>query len=148
MAVTKAYTVGFTRKGAAEFFGILRKNGIRRLLDVRLKNRSQLAGFTKGDDLAFFLHEILGAEYDHVLMLAPTEELLMDYRRHQITWLEYEDRFLTLMRDRRVEAVLDSHLFDMPTVLLCTEPTAEHCHRRLVLEYLREKWGGIEIVHL
>jgi uncharacterized protein (DUF488 family) len=148
MAITKAYTIGFTRKDAAEFFGSLRDHGIRRLLDVRLNNRSQLAGFTKSKDLAFFLREILGAEYDHRIMLAPTRELLSSYRKGTIAWPDYEKRFLSLMKERQIETTLGRAIFEVPTVLLCTEPTAEHCHRRLVLEYLRRAWGDLEIVHL
>lgn len=148
MAVTKAYSIGFTRKSAAEFFEILRNHHIRRLIDVRLNNSSQLAAFTKSKDLAFFLHEILGAEYEHLLMLAPTQELLIAYRRGSINWQEYERRFLTLMKERQIDKNLDHNLFEVPTVLLCTEPTADRCHRRLVLEYLQKKWKTLEIVHL
>jgi uncharacterized protein (DUF488 family) len=148
MAVTKAYSIGFTRKDAAEFFGILRQHKIRRLIDVRLNNTSQLAGFTKKKDLAYFLHEILNAEYEHSLMLAPTPELLSAYRTRRIDWQEYERRFLTLMKERRVEELVNRHLFDVPTVLLCTEPKADRCHRRLVLEYLQKKWNDLQVVHL
>jgi uncharacterized protein (DUF488 family) len=148
MAVTKVYSIGFTRKSAAEFFGALRHNGIRHLIDVRLNNRSQLAGFTKTKDLAFFLREILDAEYTHEPLLAPTQELLGAYRKGSILWTEYERRFLALMKERNIERMLDIHTFEIPTVLLCTEPSPEHCHRRLVLEYLREKWANFEIVHL
>lgn len=148
MAITKAYTIGFTRKTAAEFFGILRDYHIRKLLDIRLNNTSQLAGFTKIQDLPFFLREILEAEYEHLPTLAPTHELLTAYRLGRLPWKEYERRFLDLMKERKIERVLARSTFETPTVLLCTEPDAQHCHRRLVLEYLREKWGDIEIVHL
>ena len=142
------YSIGFTRKTAAEFFGALRSAGIRRLLDVRLHNASQLAGFTKRDDLAFFLEELCAAEYRHAPLLAPTPELLADYRKRRITWLEYEQRFLALMADRRIEAALEPGLFASRTVLLCSEPTADRCHRRLVIEYLDARWGNVRGVHL
>jgi uncharacterized protein (DUF488 family) len=122
--------------------------GIRLLLDVRLNNISQLAGFAKRADLAFFLREICGAKYVHEPLLAPTQEMLEAYRSKAASWEEYDARFLALMADRRIERELDRALFEGPTVLLCSEPTAERCHRRLVLEYLREKWGDITITHL
>ncbi len=142
------YSIGFTRKTAADFFGTLRSAGIRRLLDVRLNNTSQLAGFTKRDDLAFFLKELCAAEYRHEPLLAPAPELLADYRKRWITWLEYEQRFLALMADRRIEAALEPGLFARRTVLLCSEPTADRCHRRLVIEYLDARWGNVRGVHL
>jgi len=70
------YTIGFTKRTAAEFFGALKRAGIKRLLDVRLNNVFQLAGFTKRDDLPFFLKEICGAKYVHQPLLAPTQEML------------------------------------------------------------------------
>jgi len=142
------YTIGFTKKTAAEFFGILRRAGIRRLIDVRLNNSTQLAAFTKRDDLCYFLRELCGAEYCHEPQLAPSKELLDAYQKKQISWEEYAARFVDLLIDRAVESAVDRRLFDVPAVLLCSEPGAEHCHRRLVAEYLAEKWGGAKIVHL
>ncbi len=142
------YTIGFTKKSAAEFFGTLKRVDVKRLLDVRLGNSSQLAGFTKKDDLAYFLQEILGAEYMHEPLLAPTRELLDQYKKQRGSWHDYEIAFLDLMRQRGIESRLDRSFFQGPTVLLCSEATAERCHRRLVLEYLRDRWGDLEIVHL
>jgi uncharacterized protein (DUF488 family) len=142
------YSIGFTQKTADQFFSRLRSAGIRRLLDVRLNNVSQLAGFAKRGDLGFFLKEICGAEYLHEPLLAPTADILDAYRGKKLSWDEYESRFLALMAERQVETRLDPALFQSPTVLLCSEPTAEHCHRRLVLEYLRDKWGNVTISHL
>ncbi|HEY3244989.1 MAG TPA: DUF488 domain-containing protein [Phycisphaerae bacterium] len=142
------YTTGFTRKSAPEFFGALRRAGIKRLLDVRLNNSSQLAGFTKRDDLPFFLRELCDASYLHEPLLAPTQELLDDYKKDGTSWTDYESRFLQLMAERRIEIRIDPEVFAGPTVLLCSEPTAEHCHRRLVAEYLQRQWGNLEIVHL
>ncbi len=115
---------------------------------MRLKNTSQLAGFAKRDDLEYFLREICGAEYHHEPILSPDKELLDGYTKKTIPWEEYESRFLALLGQRRVEESLDRELFDVPTVLLCSEPTAEHCHRRLLAEYLASKWGDVRIVHL
>lgn len=142
------YTIGFTRKSAAQFFGLLKQHGIRRLVDVRLNNVSQLAGFSKRDDLAYFLREIVGAEYLHELSLAPTQEMLDDLKKRRGSWSDYERRFLELMRSRQIEDKLSPELFSEPTVLLCSEPTAEHCHRRLVVEYLAGHWGDVVAVHL
>ena len=142
------YTIGFTGKTAAEFFGALRQARIARLIDVRLNNSSQLAGFTKRADLPFFLRELCNAEYVHQPLLAPSKEILAGFRKKQITWEDYERQFLELLAERKIEAALDKAAFAVPAVLLCSEPTPEHCHRRLVAEYLREKWGDVDIVHL
>jgi uncharacterized protein (DUF488 family) len=144
----EVYTIGFTKRTAAEFFGALKQAGVKRVLDVRLNNTSQLAGFTKKDDLSFFLREICSADYVHEPLLAPTQDLLDNYKKKKGSWQEYERSFLQLMQQRKIEEKIDRRLFDMPTVLLCSETTAEHCHRRLVLEYLGKKWGGLEVVHL
>ena len=142
------YTTGFTKKTAAQFFGSLKQAGIKQLVDVRLNNSSQLAGFTKKEDLRFFLKEICQIEYIYEPLLAPTQDMLDAYKKQKGSWADYEQRFLSLMRERKVEEKINPNLFEIPTVLLCSEVTAEHCHRRLVLEYLREKWGNLEIIHL
>ncbi len=144
----EVYTIGFTKRNAASFFGVLRQNGIRRLVDVRLNNSSQLAGFTKKDDLRFFLKELCMADYHHEPLLAPTQDILDGYKKKGGRWGEYEERFLALMSGRQVEDKVDRRLFEVPTVLLCSEATPEHCHRRLVAEYLQRKWGDVQIIHL
>jgi uncharacterized protein (DUF488 family) len=144
----KVYSIGFTKKTAEQFFDLLKKHGIRRLLDVRLNNISQLAGFSKRDDLKYFLREICGTEYLHEPLLAPTQVMLDDYKKKRGAWQDYEHRFLSLMEERCVDVKLDQSLFSVPTVLLCSEPTPNHCHRRLVLEYLQRKWGHVDIHHL
>jgi uncharacterized protein (DUF488 family) len=144
------YTIGFTKTNARDFFGRLRSAGIRRLIDVRLNNVSQLAGFAKKEDLAFFLEELCQAEYIHEPRLAPTQELLDDLKKRNGAWSDYETRFNELLRERRVDEVLEPRFFEGPSVLLCSEATPERCHRRLVLEYLQESWpaAGIKAVHL
>ena len=143
------FTIGFTQATAEDFFGRLKAHRIERLLDVRLNNRSQLSGFAKRDDLAYFLRELVGAEYEHAPLLAPSQELLDAYKKQKsISWPEYETRFLALMRDRRVEHELDPGGFEARTVLLCSEATPEHCHRRLVVEYLSSHWPALTAVHL
>jgi uncharacterized protein (DUF488 family) len=144
----EVYSIGFTKKTAEQFFGLLKTTGIRRLLDVRLNNISQLSGFTKRDDLQYFLRQICGVDYRHEPLLAPTKEMLDGYKKQKGSWEEYEVRFLALMADRQVETRLAASDFDVPTVLLCSEPKADHCHRRLVLEYLQQKWSKLTIHHL
>jgi len=118
-----------------------------RLLDVRLNNVSQLAGFTKRDDLRFFCQAILAIEYRHLPELAPTQLMLDDYKKNGGDWLDYEAKFLALMSERKVEDKIATELID-GGCLLCSEPTPENCHRRLVAEYLKGKWGNIEIEHI
>ncbi len=125
----------------------MKDTGIERLVDVRLNNASRLAGFARRADLPFFLERLCGAEYLHEPRLAPTREILDAYRKGG-GWPDYEKEFLELLRKRRIEETLDRDLFGVPTVLLCSEARAEHCHRRLILEYLGRKWGGILAVHL
>lgn len=142
------YTIGFTQRSAADFFGALKKAGIQRLIDVRLHNTSQLSAFAKRDDLEYFLSEILGAEYVHEPLLAPTDVLLDAYKKAKGSWGTYEEGFLDLMRSRQIERAIDRALFEIPAVMLCSERTAEKCHRRLVAEYLKQHWGDVEIRHL
>lgn len=143
------YTIGFTQTTAERFFGRLRSAGVKRLLDVRLNNRSQLAGFAKSKDLPFFLRELCGASYEHATILAPSQEILDAYKkRKDMSWSDYEERFLALMRERAVERRLDPSSFRTPTALLCSEATPEHCHRRLVVEYLAQHWPDVRAVHL
>jgi uncharacterized protein (DUF488 family) len=144
----EVYSIGFTKKTAEQFFGLLKETGIRRLLDVRLNNVSQLAGFAKRDDLRFFLRTICEVEYIHEPLLAPTQEMLDGYKKHKGSWEQYEVMFMGLMRERRIEEHLDRSIFSVPTVTLCSELRADRCHRRLVLEYLRDAWGDLTISHL
>ena len=144
----EVYTIGFTKTTAAEFFGKLKQAGIQRLVDVRLNNTSQLAGFAKRDDLIYFLGELCGAEYVHEPLLAPTKDILDAYKKHKGSWDDYVEQFLALMAARRIEDNISRELFSVPAALLCSEHTADHCHRRLVLEYLKSKWDHLDIVHL
>lgn len=141
------YTTGFTQKTAEQFFQALKQAKIKQLLDIRLNNSSQLAGFAKRQDLAYFLKEICGASYLHEPLLAPTQEMLDRYKKLKGDWPTYEKEFLALMAERKIEEHLNPNLFEIPTVMLCSELTAEHCHRRLVAEYLQKHWGDIRITH-
>lgn len=141
------FTIGFTQKSAEEFFGLLKRAGIRHLLDIRLHNSSQLAGFTKQTDLTYFLREICGASYEHQPLLAPTKEILKAYRQDK-DWEAYEHSFHVLLSERRAETLYSPESFVTRTVLLCSEPKADHCHRRLVVEYWKSYWDGLQIIHL
>lgn len=143
----KLFTIGFTKKSAESFFTSLKNAGVRRVLDVRLNNVSQLAGFTKRDDLRYFTRAICGIDYVHVPVLAPTKDILDKYKKHKGDWGLYEREFLDLMRSRRVENEVSRELVD-GGCLLCSEEKPHQCHRRLVAEYLDERWGGVEIEHL
>lgn len=143
----KIFTIGFTKKSAEEFFTKLRNSGARRIVDVRLNNVSQLAGFAKRGDLEFFLREICSMDYTHVSTLAPKQEMLDRYRKQKGGWSAYEDEFLALMKERRIEETVSREVI-ADGCLLCSEDTPDRCHRRLVAEYLKEHWGGVEIVHL
>lgn len=143
----RTFTIGFTRKTAEDFFTKLREAGVARLLDVRLNNSSQLAGFAKRKDLAFFLKELAGIEYQYVPELAPTKDILDAYKKHNGDWEVYEREFLELMARRAIERQLPHELVDS-ACLLCSEHLPEHCHRRLVVEYLDEHWGGVTVTHI
>ena len=142
------YTIGFTETTAERFFARLADAGVARLLDVRLNNSSQLAGFAKARDLPYFLDRLIGATYRHEPLLAPTQEVLDVYKKRKGDWGTYEKDFLALMDERRIEQVLPQSGFIAPTALLCSEATAEHCHRRLVCEYLAGHWRDLRAVHL
>ena len=143
----KISTIGFTKKPARRFFDLLRASGVNRVVDVRLNNGSQLAGFAKKDDLAYFLGELCEMDYVHVPELAPTKELLDDYRNRRCDWKIYEDRYIALMRERRIEATVPKEIVT-DGCLLCSEDKPHRCHRRLVAEYLQQHWGNVEIVHI
>lgn len=148
MASTPVATIGFTRSTAESFFDRLLAAKVKTVVDVRLHNTSQLAGFAKADDLAFFLERIGGIGYRHEPLLAPDEDLLAFVRKAKGDWQVFESRFLGLMADRRVEDRIAPESLD-GACLLCSEPTAHRCHRRLVVDYLNGKWGGrLAVRHL
>ncbi|RIH85521.1 DUF488 family protein [Calidithermus roseus] len=143
----KLFTIGFTKKSAEAFFTKLKRSGAKRILDVRLNNISQLAGFAKRNDLEFFLREICHMDYVHVPELAPTQDILDEYKKNRGDWAVYEQKFLELMRKREIEKRIDPALI-ADGCLLCSEDKPHHCHRRLVAEYLKSHWGDIEVVHI
>jgi uncharacterized protein (DUF488 family) len=143
----KLFTIGFTKKNARRFFDTLEASGTKRVVDVRLNNVSQLAGFAKKDDLAYFLEKIGGIDYVHLPALAPTQEMLDAYKKDGGDWATYEARFLDLMRQRRIEDTIARDLV-ADGCLLCSEDKPHHCHRRIVAEYFKQHWGDVEIAHL
>lgn len=142
----KIFTIGFTKTSAQHFFSRLKASGARNLIDVRLNNISQLAGFAKRDDLKFFTERICGIGYNHLPTLAPTKDILDAYKKNGGAWDVYEEKFLNLMAKRHIEDIDRSTLEG--GCLLCSEDKPHHCHRRLVAEYLCDKWSDVEVVHL
>jgi len=141
------FTIGFTKSSAEHFFGRLRSASVKRIVDIRLSNLSQLAGFTKKEDLKYFARELCGVDYLHLLDLAPTAQLMDDYKKHHLQWEEFERRFAALLRERKVEKSVDPAQVDRGA-LLCSEQSPQFCHRRIVAEYLAARWPKVEIVHL
>ena len=141
------FTIGFTKKTAQEFFTLLSDAGVKKVIDTRLNNVSQLAGFAKRKDLAYFLKEIANINYIHILDLAPTKDILDDYKKKKSDWETYEKSFLDLMRKRQIEKKISPEILD-DSCLLCSEAKPHNCHRRLVAEYLQNKLGNISISHL
>ena len=144
------FTIGFTKKTAKQFFELLKKNKVEVLLDIRLNNKSQLAGFTKGDDLQYFLSEICHCQYKHCLEFAPTKEILDAYKKKQISWDEYERQYSTLMKKRAKHLDFCSQFSNYTNIcLLCSEPTPEQCHRRLLAEMIANTAPQqIEVKHI
>jgi uncharacterized protein (DUF488 family) len=145
--IIKIFTIGYAGKNAREFFTILKQAGIRKVIDVRLYNTSQLAGFTKRQDIEYFLQAIVGAEYIHLPIMAPTKQLLNDYKKGLINWQQYEKQFKSIIAQRQIEKHLILQDMDM-SCFLCSEAKADNCHRGLVAEYLAKHWQNVSIRHL
>jgi uncharacterized protein (DUF488 family) len=148
MEKTLVQTIGFTKTNAEGFFERILNSRVKKVVDVRLHNTSQLAGFAKADDLAYFLKKIGGIQYTHQPLLAPTDDILKAFKKDKGDWNVYENKFMSLMGDRKIENRLKPEMFE-GACLLCSEATPHHCHRRLVVEYLNGKWGGaLSVKHL
>lgn len=143
----RLFTIGFTKKTAEEFFTRLQKARVKRVVDVRLKNTSQLAGFAKGGDLKYFLGAIAEMDYVHWPELAPTQEILDAFKKEKGSWEAYEESFANLLAARRIAEAFGDSVVD-GDCLLCSEPTPEHCHRRLVAECIERHRGDVEVIHL
>ena len=144
----KLFTIGFTKKNAQQFFSLLQKGGVRKVLDTRLNNVSQLAAFTKRDDLSFFLREVAGISYEHAEQLAPTDLMLKRYKKGEISWDVYAADYQALIQTRQVDNQFSAEQLD-GVCLLCSEATPHHCHRRLAAEFFKRQLGcGVDIIHL
>lgn len=141
------FTIGFAETTAEHFFTRLREAGVRRVIDIRLNNTSQLSGFSKRDDLRFFLREVAGIDYIHMPQLAPTQEILDAYKKHKGSWDAYEREYKALMVARGIENVISRDTAHLGC-LMCSEKQPHHCHRRLVAEYLQERWDSVSTNHL
>lgn len=141
------FTIGFTETPAERFFTTLGEAGVKRVIDVRLNNTSQLAAYSKKDDLRYFLRAIGGIDYVHMPELAPTQEILDAYKKHKGGWDAYERDFTALLKERKIEKLISRETAHLGC-LLCSEKKAEHCHRRLVAEHLRKRWGDVTITDL
>lgn len=141
------FTIGFARKSACEFFTKLKDAGVKRVIDVRLNNVSQLAGFTKKQDIEYFLKEIGKIEYIHKPEFAPTKSILDAYKKKEIDWCEYERQFRELITERQIENLVTPAQIDK-ACFLCTEAKPEKCHRRLVAEYFQKRLGYVLVHHL
>lgn len=143
----KVFTIGFTKTSAESFFTRLQEAGVKKVIDVRLHNDSQLAAFAKRDDLRYFLDALCGIEYAHMPELAPTQDLFTTYKKQKGEWRDFEKQFLALMKSRRIEEIIPRESVEN-ACLLCSEDKPDHCHRKLVAEYLKSKWGEVDIIHL
>lgn len=143
----KLYTIGFTEKSAKKFFELLEQNQVKKIIDTRINNTSQLSGFAKGKDLAFFAKRVANIDYEHRINLAPTKELLSRYRKNEISWDEYTKEYLHLLDTRHIKESINFQSLD-GSCLLCSEHSPEQCHRRLLAEYLQEINPDIQIIHL
>ena len=142
------YTIGFTKKSAEHFFELLKKNHITKLVDVRINNASQLAGFAKGKDLQYFVKQICDAKYEHIIDFAPTKDLLSLWRKGEVNWSQYTEVYLNLLKNRSVLNRYNIHNFNN-ACFLCSEETPEFCHRRLLAEYMKEHSNeDVKIIHL
>ena len=144
----KLYTAGISKKSAEEFFTILKKAEVEKIIDIRLNNKSQLLGFSKGGDLKYFCEKCHGIKYEYVPLLAPTRELLKKYQKDK-DWSFYEAEFLRILKSRPTVDVFQKVSENAQKIcLLCSELSAQNCHRRLVAEYIAGHLNNIEIVHL
>lgn len=142
------YSIGFSKKSAEEFFSLIKESKITKIIDIRRHNKSQLAGFSKGNDLKYFLRVICGAEYEHILSLAPSESLLNKYKK-DFDWEYYQNKYNELLSNPNLKNSFEKILDNNNVIcLLCSENEPDKCHRRLLLEYIKNNVEDIKIVHL
>jgi uncharacterized protein (DUF488 family) len=144
----KIYTIGFTQKSAEQFFNLIKDNGIEVVVDARLNNSSQLAGFTKETDLRYFLETIADCDYHHESSFAPTKEILDGYKKGNTSWEDYEEAYKVIIAERDTVQGFYEQFKDKTICLLCSESKPEHCHRRLIAEIIADKYGIKNIHHI
>ncbi len=140
-------TIGFSKKNLRELISKLKDAGVEKVMDIRLNNTSQLAGYAKKQDLEYVL-DLVGIDYEHYPELAPTEELLKDYKGKKVSWDEYEKAFNAILDQRKPMDHLEHQKEPGTICLLCSEDKPQNCHRRLVAEYFKANAEEIEIRHL
>ncbi|MFC2046406.1 DUF488 family protein [Chloroflexota bacterium] len=142
------FTIGYTKKSLEQFIHHLQEAEVDAVIDVRLRNTSQLAGFAKRDDLAYLLRGCFGIEYEHRPDLAPTPDIREAYKVSG-DWAVYERSFLAHLEEGQAEDTGRELLaqFERPC-LLCAEPVADQCHRRLVAEWWEKHLPSIQVAHL
>ena len=145
--IQKLYTMGYTQKTAEKLFNLLSEHEIKRLMDIRLHNNTQLAGFTKQNNFKYFIERLSDIEYRHIPLMAPSKDIFDDYMKNGLEWEGYELRFKRLIDQRKIEQLINEDEID-GACMLCCEPEATNCHRRLVAEYLQNYFKNIEIIHL
>lgn len=147
------FNIGFTKKSAKQFFELINKNKIKLLIDIRLYNKSQLAAFTKSEDLEYFLDKICSCKYQHCVEFAPTEEILNDYKNKKISWSDYKKQYANLIEERNRNSKCIDEFHERYTefenvVLLCSEPTSNQCHRGVLSEIINKSDDGVKIINL
>ena len=145
------YTIGFTKKNAKAFFELLSESKVNIVLDIRLNNTSQLAGFSKYPDIEYFLSHLCCIDYVHDISFTPERETLEAYKKNEINWVEYVKQFRATMDSRKIlEYIKKNYEFinNKTVCLLCSELKADKCHRSLVAEYFTETYNDLKVVHL
>ncbi|MCY7674843.1 DUF488 domain-containing protein [Bacillus safensis] len=142
-------TIGFAKKTLKNFLTLLKEANVTCLVDTRLNNTSQLSGFAKKNDLEYILEEFMGIKYLHRLDFAPTKEMLSDYKAKKISWDEYKDMYINLLKERKIEDNIEDLFEENETLcFLCSEHKHDHCHRSLLVDYIKNLRGNLNIIHL
>jgi uncharacterized protein (DUF488 family) len=140
------YTIGYTPKTAEQFFELIKKNNIKLLLDIRLNNKSQIAGFTKRENLPYFLWELCQCKYEHCLEFTPNEEM---YNEKKISWERYTRDYIILIESRGTYKNFIDRFADYENIcLLCSESTPDRYHRRLLAEMIIQNNPDTILTHL
>jgi len=140
------YTIGFAKKNLREFIKRIQSAGVKKVLDIRLNNTSQLAGYSKKDDLEYVL-ELVNIQYQHIPALAPAEELMKAFKSKEIGWEQYVQTYSRSLEENDPIGLVKVRQGEK-ICLLCSEDTPKYCHRRLLAEYLGKHIEGLVVQHL